>query len=249
MTRSSRAWRRPARKNRAGTLPGRISRRLQDRSIQFFGVIAASTGFSIGTMDLFDGIDRIYTLAGPTAIAVVGILGMWLTTRRHERSWVRGMEAEREVGDIIELALTRADCAWAHDISDALGIPGNIDHVVLSPQRLWVIDTKAGRVPKGRFDEALDTTLRRTAFVDEYLKRRGLAGHKPVRPALVIAHPANRFLKKTYNRNGATIHVLGTTMFLNALREECMDADRQWPRPNTNPDLVRTVWALGSTAA
>lgn len=74
---------------------------------------------------------------------------------RVEATFSRGLQAEREVGDLIKHALAQRGCAFAHDVKEALGGAGNVDHVVMTPARVWVVETKAAWLSKRRFPAAL----------------------------------------------------------------------------------------------
>ena len=46
--------------------------------------------------------------------------------RRVDATWGRGLEAERQIGDLIEHAVAQRGCAFAHDVKEALGGRGNV---------------------------------------------------------------------------------------------------------------------------
>ena len=90
------------------------------------------------------------------ALIVIGLIAAWKTTqdRYSIRNMRKGMEAEAYIGRIIEWAISKKDCAVAHNLS-ALGKFGDIDHLVATPQGLWVIETKAKRVPRRKWNSVL----------------------------------------------------------------------------------------------
>ena len=67
----------------------------------------------------------------------------------------RRVGAERRVGDLIEHAVVETGCAFAHDVKEALGGSGNVDHVVMTPAGVWVVETKAHWLSTRRFPAAL----------------------------------------------------------------------------------------------
>ncbi|MYD97897.1 MAG: NERD domain-containing protein [Gammaproteobacteria bacterium] len=89
---------------------------------------------------------------------------------------------KRRVGDRIEHALVRSGCAFAHDVKEALGQDGNVDHVVLTPAGVWVVETKSAWLDGKRFKQALRQTSDNVRRV-----REKLGTSLPVRGALVIA--------------------------------------------------------------
>ena len=46
-------------------------------------------------------------------------------------------------------------CAFAHDVEEALGPGGNVDHVAFTPAGVWVVETKTAWLGESRFKEAL----------------------------------------------------------------------------------------------
>ena len=93
----------------------------------------------------------------------------------------KGLEAETRVGQALEYAVTVAGCAFAHSVAE-LATVGDIDHIVATPQAVWVIETKARRVPRKVFGEV----LRRLA-VSTRAVRQHLPAGVPVRGCLVLA--------------------------------------------------------------
>ena len=95
------------------------------------------------------------TVGGLVFVAV----GAWRAFRGWRlRDMRTGAGAEERVGEAIEYALTRAGCAVAHGVT-VIAREGDIDHLVATPTRLWVLETKSGRLPRTAFA----TTLRRIA--------------------------------------------------------------------------------------
>lgn len=66
----------------------------------------------------------------------------------------KGARAEEMIGQAIEYALTKDACAVAHNVKEVARI-GDIDHLIATPHRLWVIETKYGYVPKSKFNQTL----------------------------------------------------------------------------------------------
>ena len=59
-----------------------------------------------------------------------------------ELRWANGMTAERNVAGVIECALSADGCATAHGVTNIPNTIGDIDHLVATPQCLWVVETK-----------------------------------------------------------------------------------------------------------
>ena len=139
-------------------------------------------------------------------ICAFGVL--YLFCRRIDSTWRRGMDAERKVGDLIEYAVAQRGCAFAHDVKEALGGPGNVDHVVMTPAGIWVVETKSGWLGKRRFPSALRQVAENVRRI-----RRHLVTSLPVRGALVIADPSNESLEADYDGDGEPVNAFGRKTF------------------------------------
>ena len=106
----------------------------------------AAIGFGIGFMfrglPVLDALDETIAALG-TSRDVSGVGGA-VRIRRADRFDMRaGWDAERRVGDLIEHVIVETGCAFAHDVKEGLGGSGNVDHVVMTPAGVWVVETKA----------------------------------------------------------------------------------------------------------
>ena len=72
---------------------------------------------------------------------------------------LKGADAEERIGHAIEWALSSYACAAAHNVLD-LGSGGDIDHLIATPETLWVIETKVNRVKKRYFNDLLRSIAR-----------------------------------------------------------------------------------------
>ena len=144
----------------------------------------------------------------------------------------KGARAEETIGQAIEYALTRDSCAVAHHVEEIARI-GDIDHLVATPQGLWVIETKHGRVPRSEFAE----TLRRIAANVEGV--REWAPDTRVTGCLVFASEQQRLPKAAYEHGKETIRAFANrTSLMRALRREARGK-------GDSLDLARRVWKLG----
>ena len=230
------------RKNAAGGwVREQLLSRIASAGMLFMAVVFCALGFMVGGLPIFDG--------------AVGGLASWLATaatilafglyyaygRRLNATWGRGLEAERQIGDLIEYAVTRRSCAVAHDVREALGGEGNVDHVVMTPAGIWVVETKSHRLSKRRFPRALRQVAENASRV-----RRHLETSLPVRGALVIADRSEDALEARYNWNGEAVQAFGARKFLRVLRAE----REQTGADARSPEMARVeraVWGLGST--
>ncbi len=145
----------------------------------------------------------------------------------------KGADAEKRVGQAIEYALTPPSCAVAHGVKDFAKV-GDIDHLVATPHRLWVIETKHRRVPRSKFREV----LRRIAVNVEGIREWAPAGTQ-VTGCLVLANE-DKPPKHTYKHGRETIRAFASPeSLMRELRAEAHE-DRD------GPDIVRKVWELGA---
>ena len=222
---------------------------LQQAVVRFmFAIVAvvALAAFCLGvlvrSLPGVDGVvdelpDGTIPAAAVAILVAVAVVYSWFMGRTNS-SWGRGLAAERRVGDRIEHALARSGCAFAHDVKEALGPGGNVDHVVLTPAGVWVVETKAAWLEGRRFPEALRQVSHNVRRVREKLETP-----LPVRGALVISDDSKPY-EKDYDRKGERIKAFRLVSFWRRLREEC-DGDAVAP-PGELEELARKVWNLGS---
>ena len=169
------------------------------------------------------------TVGGLVFVAV----GAWLAFRGWRlRDMRTGAGAEERVGEAIEYALTRAGCAVAHGVT-VIAREGDIDHLVATPTRLWVLETKSGRLPRTAFA----TTLRRIARNVDAV--RAWAPGADVVGALVFAGAVRVEAQETYDLGSETIRCFGDReSLMRQLRDEAEGAGK------LGTAIVRTVWEL-----
>ena len=229
------------RKNAAGDwLRGEVLRRIASASMFWMGMAGIVLGFMIGSLSVFDGSagSRVsWVLAG---MMIPAFLAFYVFCRRVEATWGRGLQAERQVGDLIEHAVAQRGCAFAHDVKGALSGRGNVDHVVMTPAGIWVVETKSHWLSKRRFRQALFQVTENAGRV-----RHHLDTSLPVRGALVIAD--NDSLEEEYDYNSEPVKVFGAKMFWSLLRREREQDPALGPSSET-ARVEQLVWNLGSTA-
>ncbi len=208
-------------------------------------IYMALTGFGLGFMvrgiAVFDGWPEIFTAWVTLGLMVVGLSALYLYCRHLGATWGRGLAAERQVGDLIEHAVAQRGCASAHDVKGALGGRGNVDHVVMTPASVWVVETKACWLSKRRFRAALRQVGDNVRRV-----RQHLGTSLPVRGALVIADRSKDSLEMEHDWNGEPVKVFGPKKFWSLLRLESEPEHDNAQRPET-ATTERMVWNLGST--
>ncbi len=144
----------------------------------------------------------------------------------------KGARAEETIGQAIEYALTRDTCAVAHHVEEIARV-GDIDHLVATPEGLWVIETKHGRLPRSEFPE----TLRRIAANVEGV--REWAPDTRVTGCLVFGSDEEKPPKPTYDYGKETIRAFRSR------RELARELRNEGRGTGGSTDLARRVWKLG----
>ena len=138
----------------------------------------------------------MWVSVGFAGAILVAVAAFWIVFRKVERGRLgrleKGEDAEVRAGQFIEYALTAPSCAIAHSVTGIARV-GDIDHVVATPARLWVIETKYRRVPREHLPEALRRIADNTTAVWEWAPPG-----TPVRGCLVLAYES-RVHRKTYD--------------------------------------------------
>lgn len=168
-------------------------------------------------------------------ILFLAALAIAIAASRKVDQWAKGRDAERVVGDTLDAALV-ADkrCAVAHGASIEGGKPGNIDHLVATPGKCWVVETKHGRVPKRRFRE----TLQRIAGNMKAMRSCSPPGTE-VKGCLVFAAREEMETRPPYQSEKEEIVLLGRKELHRKLREATNVEAR-----GDDGALAKMVWKL-----
>lgn len=135
-----------------------------------------------------------------TAVVVCTVLlvlgGFWWAARSIERTRLdrleKGEHAGTYAGQVIDHAVTTPGCAVAHSVTGIARV-GEIDHLVATPVRLWVIETKRRHVPRDERPEVLRRIAESTSAVWKWAPPG-----TPVRACLVLA-TGSEPNRKTYD--------------------------------------------------
>lgn len=172
-------------------------------------------------------------------VALPGVVFLAIALYLAKRGWRvgdmrKGARAEEAIGQAIEYALNRDACAVAHHVEDrGIARVGDIDHLVATPDGLWVVETKHGRILRSEFAE----TLRRIA-VNVGSVRKWAPGVR-VTGCLVFASEQGKRPKPAYEHGNETIRVFADRQAL--MRELGQEVGRK----GGSPKLARRVWELG----
>jgi nuclease-like protein len=153
------------------------------RSLAWRAPLVAAAGLTAQVLAAQAGLPR----AGLVGLAAAALVGWRLRFRPSEqaRTWRRGAHGERHTARLLD-RLTRDGYVVFHD----LAVPGslaNVDHLVIGPSGLFVIDTKqwTGSIhqsPDGlawyhhyRLDRTLETVRREAEVISRILGTRAVA--------------------------------------------------------------------------
>ena len=194
--------------------------RRKTRGLLAWGLFLCGVG-----VGLFAGVVLFWVMAGagweawPSvtvgAVVVIMTLVAW---KRRFGTWTlessdKGIAGETIVGGTIQDALMRPDCAVEHAIPGQ-GERGEIDHLVVTPLGVWVVETKYKWVPRKQYR----AVMRRLALNVESV-RRTLGRGATVKGCLVLA-TVRRRKHYRYRAHGETLNVFSVRSFREQLREE-----------------------------
>ena len=154
---------------------------------------------------------------------------------------LKGLKAERYVGQSIQDALLAGNCTVAHGVESLpglAGLHGDIDHVVTTPRSVYVVETKWRPVPKERLNRVVREIDANAQLVREWLETRG---HQvPVEGRLVLASDYDREAKPYEVDGGRLVWAMNVAQ----LREE-LNRDRVVQRGPVSSKLGALVRSLG----
>ena len=144
----------------------------------------------------------------------------------------KGARTEERIGAAIEYALTQPYCAVAHGVKEIAKV-GDVDHLVVTPQRIWVVESKYTRLSKQQFPETLRRIAANVDAVSEW------APHAQVVGCLVFGGTEQVSASPSYTKNGKRILCFKDPESLaRRLREEA-GAER-----TISEEVARKVWRV-----
>ena len=144
------------RKNAAGSwLRWEMLRRIVSVSMLAMAAFGFGIGFMFRGLPVLDALDGTIATWGIVAMMSLVCGALYVFGGRIESTWRAGWDAERRIGDLIEHAIVEAGWAFAHDVKEAFGGSGNVDHVATTPAGVWVVETKAHWLSPRRFPAVL----------------------------------------------------------------------------------------------
>ena len=166
---------------------------------------------------------------------IVGRKGSRPKTNDHRRTKdiEKGERAEKRIGQAIDYAIAAPGCAAAHGVTK-IAKYGDIDHIVLTPARLWVVETKSGRVPGKEFQKALGQIAANVKAARKWMPNAEVQGCL----ALASGDVTERD-EKGYEAKGETVMVKDRESLWRTMRAEARTLHAV-----DNADAQK-VWALG----
>lgn len=228
-----------------------LQARLEDAFLQAAYWLAFFLGIASSAVLVWVHKDHANALAG-TLITMAGAGAFSLCAMVYAlfrgygvRNMRKGARSERRVGHAIEYALTAQGCAVAHNVTRLGG--GDIDHLVLTPRGIYVVETKSGFVPKKAFPRLLTRLSDRAATI------RRLMPHFPVQAVLVFAEgihtwPGGSKVYRARSNAGSQVHAFESPRaFMQHLARE---RDQTLPTdPAAHGQAVAWVWSLAGEPA
>jgi hypothetical protein len=203
------------------------------RSLAWRAPLVAAAGLAGDVLAAQAGLPR----AGLAGLALAALVGWRLRFRPSEqaRTWQRGAHGERHTARLLD-RLTRDGFVIFHDLA-VPGSPANVDHLVIGPSGVFVIDSKqwSGSVHQGadglvwhnhyRLDRTLETVRWEAETVGRLLGTRAAA--------LLCVHGAHV--------HGGGLHVQGVAIVPAYLLRSALGYDRVLSDADVEL-LVTTAW-------
>ena len=211
--------------------------------MSMLGMAGAGILLGLGTVPLFYLVE---IWAGPTwgiaaylATAALVLIAVRMLDRPSYRwnleNLRKGVDAETHVGQAIEYAITAENCAVAHSVTEISKV-GDIDHIVVTPVAIWVIETKYKKVPANSFPEV----LRRIAENTDAVRQWAPAG-ATVRGCLVLAYETN-VKRRNYSHGKEKVTVYAQDSLVTLIRQMRGEARE---RRSLDARITRDIWKLG----
>lgn len=226
-----------------------ITNKLLEKGILWIAALCVCAGGVIGSsMDTFVVLltnwnDWAILGVTPSFVVFVPAVLILFFGRRIKSKWSfdnlsKGSGAELEVGQKVEYAVTDRRCAVAHSVTSIAAV-GDIDHLVVTPTTVWVIETKYQILPRRVFGK----TLRHIAYNVKSVRRwiDDLGAQEVQVKGCLVFEKRPRVNQTLYDSEGEEIHLYYQSVELaKAIRSDLMNSGKK------NDNLIRAVWKLGA---
>jgi Nuclease-related domain len=204
------------------------------RSLAWRAPLVAAAGLAVNVLAAQVGLPR----AGLVGLAVAAVVGWRLRFHPSEqvRSWQRGVQGERHTARLLR-RLTRDGFVVFHDLAVPGNTRANVDHLVIGPTGVFVIDSKQWTCSVHRGDDGLvwhdhyrlDRTLETVRWEAEMVGR--LLGTRTA--ALLCVHGAHV--------HGGGLHAQGVAIVPAHLLRSALGYDRVLSDADVDL-LATTAW-------
>ena len=223
--------------------PGSYLRR---RMVYFLLVTAVGGGVLLGLVVVSalhgvfpDGVAFRWSVVAYLFCALVWAAAYLICVGRGVGRWsmdsvIKGFEAEYYTGQILDYAIAAKGCGVAHGIMSMPGSVGDIDHLVVTPVRVFVVETKYGKVPKKFFPGVLSRLANNVKVV-----RKWVAAGTQVDGYLVLVHDDGVKLPKDYDCDGENIVACTQSWLTKRVRSDIGEVQV------VENGVAKKVWELG----
>lgn len=200
-------------------------------------------GFYTATQWIADMAASLQNLTLILAVVVVTLIVVFIADRK-TKQWLKASDTERVVGDTLDVALitgTSKYCAVAHNVSVTGETRRNIDHLVATPGKCWVVETRHEWMPKWRFKKALQRIAENVAAIRHDPR---WPSSTEIKGCLVFATRKKMGDHTSYQHKGEKILLLGRQELYRKVRK----AARADAKNNDEP-LAKMVWKMSGVEA
>ena len=219
--------------------PGQwLRNQLLDRTVHAWTLFTIGIGFLLAVLlSAVGGLPTWFLILFGTGLGLGGawifLRGLGTRTNRWRLGDMRkGARSEERIGAAIEYALTQTYCAVAHGVMEIAKV-GDIDHLIATPQRIWVVESKYKRLPRRQFPETLRRIAANMEAVSEWAPDVEVVG------CLVFSGYENVTAKTSYTENGKRILCFKDPESLVQRLQEEAGAER-----TISEEVARKVWRL-----
>ena len=152
----------------------------------------------------------------------------------------KGADAEDRVGHLLEYAMFAQNCAVAHGVTEIAKV-GDIDHIIATPEGIWIIETKYKFVPRDELNDKLKRIAKNMKAVRKWACDEMKVEGCHVRGALVLAFEPKPLGKIEYDACGETIHAFTEK----TLYTELIDRIRKEAQGEGPCNIAEPIWKLG----
>ena len=178
-----------------------------------------------------------YIATAALVLVAVRILD-WPSYRWNFENLRKGVDAETRVGQAIEYAITAENCAVAHSVTEVSKV-GDIDHIIVTPVAVWVIETKYKKVLPKSFPEVLSRIAANTDAV-----RQWAPAGTTVRGCLVLAYETE-IKRRNYSHGKENVTVYTQDSLVTLIRKIRGEARE---RRSLDERITKDIWKLGRIA-